>query len=364
MNQNTTDAAIARTTSITIRDVARACGVSTATVSKALNRKADVAQATRERVLSVCEKLGYRLNSSIQDLARRGRNGLTRNIAFVMVGTDFADPAYARAIDGVSQAADEHGLHLILERLRGDEPRVIDLPPVLRDGRVDGMLVTGNLSESSIAMIKRLEIPHVILGAYPRNIIEGSINVRFDFSQRLGDLVRELVRRGCRRIAYFTEIPDNFYEQKSIDAFEGALRENKLPVDGALIYKGSGPFSGAIPVMLPVFQQRQLPFDAIVCLDFRTAQEISHLIMAHAGLKREPRVIMAVGRPFDYYRLPVPAVYFEGSLDVVAREGVNVLMDWLNGKNGQRPKQIVLNSTIQTKILDHGNHFDSTSNHC
>ncbi len=149
MNLKLTDATKLRS-SITIRDVARACGVSTATVSKALNRKEDVAQTTRERVLDVCERLGYQLNSSIQDLARRGRNGLTRNIALVMVGKPFADPAYARAIDGVSQAADEHGLHLILERLRGDETRLIDLPPVLRDGRVDGMLVTGNLIMTTI----------------------------------------------------------------------------------------------------------------------------------------------------------------------------------------------------------------------
>ena len=37
---------------------------------------------------------------------------------------------------------------------------------------------------------------------------------------------------------------------------------------------------------------------------------------------------------------------FESSLDAVAREGVNALMDWRNGKNVRRPKKIVLNATI------------------
>ncbi len=327
---------------VTIRDVARAAGVSTASVSKALNNKPDISQALKSRILTLCEKMGYRLNSSIQDLARRGRGGLTRNIAFVMVGKDFADPAYARAIDGVSRAAEEHGLNLILDRLRGDETRLVDLPPVLRDGRVDGILLTGNLTESAVSNIQRLGTPYVILGSYSQMITSGSINIRFDFAQRLGDLVRELVRRGCRRIAYFTEIPDNFYERESLDAFRTALRENQAPVDEALIYRGAGAFTGAFPVLLPTFRQRRLPFDAMVCLDFRTAQEISHLVLAHAGLGQIPEVLLAVGRPFDYYRLPVPAIYFEASLDAVALEGVNVLMDLLNGKSDRVPKQIVV----------------------
>ena len=177
--------------------------------------------------------MAYRPNSSIQDLARQGRGGLTRNIAFVMVKNPFADPAYACAIDGISQAAKTHGLHLFLEHLQGDETRLIDLPPVLRDGRVDGILITGNLTEAAIDLIQRLKIPYVILGAYPRRISSGAISVSFDFVQRIGDLVGALVHKGASRIAFFTENPDNFYEQQNILAFHAALQENKLPVNEA-----------------------------------------------------------------------------------------------------------------------------------
>lgn len=329
-----------------IRDVARELGVSTATVSKALNGKSDVATQTRERVLAVCEQLGYRINSSIQDLARLGRGGPSRHIAFVMVGKAFADPAYARAIDGVSRAAANHGLYLILDQLRGDETRFVDLPPVLRDGRVDGVLITGDITERAMDMLVTLELPLVVIGSYARRITAHAINVRLDVNQRIADLVQGLVQQGCRRLAYFTEIPDGHYELESIDAFKSALRENGLPVDEHLIYLGKGPFTGATEIMEPVFTQTHLPFDGIVCLDFRTAVEISHLIGARAGIGAPPDVVMALCRPFDYYRLPIPAIYGEASLDEVAYEGVNALMEVIAKKN-ERPRQILLHSKIE-----------------
>ena len=346
MTLERTHAAKGNGAAVTMRDVARAVGVSATAISKALNHKPDISEELRRRIFAVCDKLGYRLNSSIQDLARRGRGGLTRNVAFVLMGKAFADPAYSRAIDGVSRAAEKHRLHLILDRMRGDEATLFELPPVLRDGRVDGILVTGDLTETAMATLEKLGIPCVTLGSYSHRITGRSINVRLDLDQRLGQLVNQLVKSGRRRIAYFTERPDNYYEQESIAAFKAAVSENGLEADG-LIYIGAGAFSGALPVMKPIFAKSRLPFDALVCLDFRTAQEISHLVYSHAEASGKPTVMMAVCRPFDYYRLPVPAIYTDTSLDLVAYEGVNALMDWVGGKTDRLPKQIVLGSEIE-----------------
>ncbi|MEI6425406.1 MAG: LacI family DNA-binding transcriptional regulator, partial [Lentisphaerota bacterium] len=269
---------------ISIRDVAKMAQVSTAAVSKALNNKPDISSGLRKRIFAVCEKLGYRLNPSIQDLVRKGRSGTTRNIAFILVKHYFRDPAYSMTIDGIVMALRENSMHLLLDNLSGDEKTIYDLPPILRDGRIDGIVITGDLNVSIISLLKKLGVPYVILGSYGNDIAGSSVNVHEDMGRYVEKIVRGLKEAGKRRIAFFAEDPDNHYERICLDAFMSALSENGLNVNGELIYRGTGPLSGAIGTMGKVFRLPELPFDSIVSLDFRTAQEIGCLIMAHCGI--------------------------------------------------------------------------------
>lgn len=334
-----------------IRDVAREAGVSVAAVSKALNNKPDISDDLRKRIFEVCEQLGYRLNSGIQDLVRRGRNGRTMNVGFVIVGKEFADPAYARAIDGVARGARECNLNLMLERLRGDEASQYDLPPALRDSRVDGVVITGELNENVIAVLRKMDIPFVILGVYDTAVSGSAVSVEPDIRGGMALLVAKLKENGARRIAFFTENPDNFSEANNFNHFKSALSENGLEFDEALLYTGAGNFSGAYATIRPVFMRTKLPFDAIVALDYRTAQEISVMIMARCGLNRPPKVTIGLVRPFDYYHLPVPAIYLEGHLDSSAYEGMKIL--WTSISEGEEltSKKIVMHPVCTMELV-------------
>ena len=328
---------------VTMRDVATAAGVSVAAVSKALNNKADISNDLRKKIFDVCDELDYKVNISIQDLVRKGRNGSTKNIAFIIVRSDFADPAYSRAIDGVSQAAQKHGLHLILDRMQGDEQSIYDLPPILRDGRVDGIVLTGDITANAVSTLKKLYVPYVILGSYSNKITESCVNVQMNTEIELELMVRELKENGKKRIAYFSENPDNYYERDGLNYFKSALIENDLPVFDDLIYFGTGRFSGTTKAIEKIFLQKELPFDSIVCLNFRVAQEISHLVMAYYGIGNRPKVTIGTLRPFDYYSLSVPAVYRDMYFDQVAYEGLDILVDIIAGKRKNVTKKIMLN---------------------
>lgn len=55
---------------------------------------------------------------------------------------------------------------------------------------------------------------------------------------------------------------------------------------------------------------------------------------------------MAFGHPYSYLRLPIPAIYIDTALDVVALEGVNLLMGYLKGKEKRKPKRVILKAPI------------------
>ncbi len=106
---------------ISMDDVAVKAKVSKATVSRVLNGKTIVSPNAREKVIAACNDLNYKLNFNIQDLVLKSRTGSTRNIAFVMAGKEFADPAYAHLIDGVSSAINKFHYHLMLVKISGNE---------------------------------------------------------------------------------------------------------------------------------------------------------------------------------------------------------------------------------------------------
>ena len=73
---------------ISIKDIAKECGVSVATVSKALNDQKDVSKTTKEKVLDVANRLGYTTNQAAKALRTKKTNNI--GILFTNVGSDIS----------------------------------------------------------------------------------------------------------------------------------------------------------------------------------------------------------------------------------------------------------------------------------
>lgn len=199
-------------------------GVCKATVSKVLNKRPGVSEETRRSVIRVCEELGYRLNPSIQDFVRKMVSGVTMNLAFVLVGVDFADPAYAPFIDGVARATEEGNYRLVFIKLSGEEESIFDLSPVLRDHRVDGVLISGKVDTSVLALINELDIPFIILGNYSNSISRDSVAVEIDVDLGVHKAIEQLKLLGKTRIACFSEGPGQLFLESVLQCFSGSTR--------------------------------------------------------------------------------------------------------------------------------------------
>lgn len=321
---------------ISMDDVAAEAKVSKATVSRVLNGKPLVSPAAREKVISACKELNYKLNFNIQDLVLKSRRGSTRNIAFVIVRQAFADPAYARFIDGISSAINKYHYHLMLVKLTGQEQSVYDLPPVLRDGRVDGILITGDFGSNIVELMKKLGTQCVVVGNYSERLLDSLSSVQISLERLIFEAVRQLTQQGKKRIAYVVEEPNNYASQKIFDAYKESLKEFRLPFDESICYFGRGPFSGIFDVIKPVFQQEKLPFDGVLCIDLRIAREISYLLAGYFGLKQEITITIATFRQNDYYELPVPTIYIDINLEKHMNAALQLLIDQIEGRKSSQ----------------------------
>lgn len=317
---------------VSMCDVATRAKVSKATVSRVLNGKGVVSPTVRQKVLTACDDLKYKLNFNIQDLVLKSRTGATRNIAFVMVGKEFADPAYAHLIDEISSEINKHHYHLMLVKLTGKEKNVYDLPPVLRDERIDGILLAGSINPDIVSIIEKMNAQCVVIGNYSSQLLRSLSSVRCNLGLPIFNAVKKLVESGKKRIAFAEEIFDSYYVQECFTSYKLALQENGLTFDENICYFGSEHFSGIFSILEPVFSRKELPFDSILCKDLRLAREISHLIMGRFGLKQKINITLVTSRPFDYYKLPVPTIYMEESVGNRAESALQLLIDQIEGR--------------------------------
>jgi LacI family transcriptional regulator len=122
-----------------MRDVARAAGVSTATVSKVLNERPDVGPEARRHVLETITRLGYRPNA----VARGLRSQHTDTIAIL---TDDLEGIFTNALmRGVEDAASAYDISVLLANSYGDPERERKHLRRLLDRQVDGLIImSGN----------------------------------------------------------------------------------------------------------------------------------------------------------------------------------------------------------------------------
>lgn len=128
---------------VDIREVARRGGVSVATVSRALNGRADVSRATRERILALARSLGYSPNQSARTLVRRRSDtiGLVWDTSYDVTGR--RQPFLSDILVGLKRALDEHGYHLMLLATSGARTAVDGYVREARQHSLDGIVLMG-----------------------------------------------------------------------------------------------------------------------------------------------------------------------------------------------------------------------------
>jgi LacI family transcriptional regulator len=146
-----------------IKDVAQYAGVSVGTVSNVINRPELVAEETRGRVLAVIEKLGYVRSEA----ARHLRAGDSRFIAMLVL--DMANPFFAQVALGAERAARAAGLRVLLCDSANDTAEEADYLSLFAEQRVRGVLLTPAGTSSDLGILRRHNIPFVLVDRVSRD---------------------------------------------------------------------------------------------------------------------------------------------------------------------------------------------------
>ena len=208
----------------TISDVARAAGVSVATVSRALRGVDRVSPRTRERVLKAANELHYVASPAATSLV----SGRTRGIA--VITPYFNRWFFATVVTGIEKALRDEGHHVLLCDLEG---RTFDSRlPITQSmlwKRADGaILLNVPPAASERALLDRLGMPVVTVG----NRQSGWPSVRIDDRAAMAVATRYVIGLGHRRIGYAGTVPASIHHLQTPfdrrESFQEVMAEHGL----------------------------------------------------------------------------------------------------------------------------------------
>ena len=289
---------------VTISDVAKLAGVSTATVSHTINNTRYVSSETKEKVYRAISELGYTPDAS----ARSFRTGKKKTVGFIV--PDIANKFFATMIESVETCLAAHGYHLIIANTKEDMDREENNIRLLSAGLVDWLLIA-----STMADFHRFD--QLIPAGFPVVLVDRPFDVKKYSSicvsnfQPIYRSVCRLAGKGAKRIGIIGGLPRLSTTRERVSAYQQAIADCGLPEDESLIRYGNSMEDSAHTCLNELLQQK---CDAIiVCQGLMASETIIYLHQKGIQLARDIDLVSFVDYDSNFYEL------YSGQMDCIVQ---------------------------------------------
>lgn len=208
-------------------DIAKLAGVSTATVSRALNGSEAIRPETRERIMALAQAHQYTVHAGAKNL----RSGENRTLGLVIpyradLPMQVTDPFFLSILGHLADAMTAAQYDLLLSRVNADH---LDECAALYDsGRVAGMVMVGQWDHhDQLNALAKRRVPLVVWGAMLPDQLYCSVGSD-NFNGGL-QAATHLIQQGRRRIAYIGDFTSGEAKLR-FDGYCQALKNNGLEV--------------------------------------------------------------------------------------------------------------------------------------
>ena len=289
---------------VTISDVARLAGVSTATVSHTINNTRYVSSETKEKVFKAITDLGYTPDAS----ARSFRTGKKKTVGFIV--PDISNKFFGTMIESVENFLSGHGYHLIIANTKEDSDREETNLRLLTAGLVDGILVASTMED-----FERFE--SLIPTGFPTVLVDRTFETKKYSSicvsnfQPIYRSVCRLAAKGAKRIGIVGGLPRLSSTKERIAAYKEAIADCDLPLDDALIRYGNS-MENSVQSCLDALLDQQC--DAIVvCQGLMASETIIYLHQKGIRLGEDIELVSFVDYDTNLYQL------YSGQMDCIVQ---------------------------------------------
>jgi len=215
-----------------LRDIAARARVSTATVSRALNRVPTVDPRLATRVWQVVDEFHYYPNTQARALV------LGSSRIFGLIIEEITDPFCAEFVQAFEQIAVQNQYEILLCSIGSDPGRTELIARRMIERRVDGVaMLTSSSQELLVETLQRRSMPMVIADAGQR--FAGTVGIKIDYQHAIRQAVHHLTTLHHSRIAFVTGPSHTNSAMLQKAAFEASMQESGLEVPSELVVSGN-----------------------------------------------------------------------------------------------------------------------------
>ncbi|MCC3159784.1 LacI family transcriptional regulator [Hymenobacter sp. 15J16-1T3B] len=237
--------------SVNLKRLAQELNLSVATVSRALNDRYDISQATKDRVRELAAKLNYEPNPYASSL-RRQRSG-----TIGVVVPEIANHFFSLAINGIEEVARLNHYHVLIYLTHEDYQRELDIVRLLAGGRVDGVLLSAastSYTDTHLEMLRERGIPLVFFDRVHQ--APDNAQITTDDYESGYKATRHLLDVGCRSVAHLTIAPTLSISRRRMQGYIDALLDGGLRYDPSLVLHAQGRREQDVEMIQDLLHQR------------------------------------------------------------------------------------------------------------
>jgi DNA-binding LacI/PurR family transcriptional regulator len=245
---------------VSIKDIAKAAGVSPSTVSRALNDHPRISEETKNRVRRLAEEMEYTPSLLARSLVMRD----TATIGVVI--TRASDPFLTHLVTSIEEVAQEQGYSILMSSSYTDPDRELEVIGAFHGRRTSGIIVIGSQVDTDyLQMRDRFPLPIVLTNCrtYPYSVSTDNV-------AGARQAAEHLIRLGHRRIAYIGNQRSYRTNLDRLTSCQQVLAENGIPLDERMVVDGDGTLRGGEGAVRNLLSQTQLP-TAVFCFNDMTA---------------------------------------------------------------------------------------------
>ena len=238
---------------VTIKDIAKYCGVSTATVSRVLNSPSEVKEETRNKILNAIKKFKFVPNKKAQNLAHNASNTIAFVTSFESNGA-FLNPHKFEIMSGTQKVLEEAGYFVLLLQVSNN---IKNVKLLYENKSVSGFIIhASSLSKELEDYILKNKVPHIVIGINNKKCDLSRVdNNNFLCGKMAGEYLNKIKRDNFIYLGGEEKDNTNILRRKGVlDYFE----KNFLNVENYKIIKSDASISGAYKALIKLAKNEDL----------------------------------------------------------------------------------------------------------